>query len=157
MSDFDKDHPDKSAGAWCGDCGAALRPNVPRLGFAAGAIHAKTGRLDCKDAPPDESQITFAANGREQLYARANKAANAIIAQQADEAKRLQDQIDELTNDKARLDWMESQASAKCVSILKMDGLRARNPFTFAGVNGRMSPDSPTIRDAIDAAMQSTQ
>ncbi len=65
MSDCDKDHPDKSTGAWCGDCGAALRPNVPRLGFAAGAIHAKTGRLDCKDAPPDVPQVTFTASGSE--------------------------------------------------------------------------------------------
>lgn len=35
--------------ALCGRCGAEMRPNVPRLGWTAGAVHKTSGRLTCAD------------------------------------------------------------------------------------------------------------
>jgi len=46
---FSKDAPDKSTGYWCGDCGHAMRFNVPRMGPSGGFVHANTASLQCGD------------------------------------------------------------------------------------------------------------
>lgn len=53
--EINKDNPDKSTGGWCGLCGKAMRPNVPRLGWEAGGVHADTGQFDC--GPRKELQM----------------------------------------------------------------------------------------------------
>lgn len=58
-----KDNPDKRTGYWCGDCGAALRFNVPRLGPDSGFVHDETSALGCGlREEPDHLLVTSAFN-----------------------------------------------------------------------------------------------
>jgi hypothetical protein len=47
VSPASKENPDRSTGHWCEKCGHAMRHNVPRLGDAAGFVHAATGDFLC--------------------------------------------------------------------------------------------------------------
>lgn len=58
-ADFQRLAKDSETGAICGRCKEPVRPNVPRLGWAAGAVHAKTGRIECADQSGNEVTYTL--------------------------------------------------------------------------------------------------
>lgn len=57
-------NPDHPLGT-CGQCGAELVHNVPRLGNAGGFVHKSSGKVQCDMAPVDVSTSEIRAGGGE--------------------------------------------------------------------------------------------